>query len=187
MWPPAVWHPNALQQNDNTLRKSIFPFGGRIDAEMRLDGRGPSQQEIAGLFRKGAVMKRYPALAFCAVLSFSAGHGIAAQDNFPFGGELLLDANPMHGSKRVPNMDIAANGSIVLEMWCNRIEGQLVVAADTVTVMTGQATERQCPPARARADTDLLNALMEVTTWRRQGDKVLLIGPRTLRFRVPTN
>ena len=53
--------------------------------------------------------------------------------------------------------------------------------------MTGQPTERQCPPERARGDAELLAALNEVTNWRRQGDIVLLIGPRTLRFRVPTN
>jgi hypothetical protein len=33
----------------------------------------------------------------------------------------------------------------------------------------------------------LLSALTEVTNWRRQGSTVLLIGPRTLRFRLPTN
>jgi heat shock protein HslJ len=113
--------------------------------------------------------------------------GRADQHVFPFDRELLLDVNPMPGSKRVPSMDIAANGAIVLEMWCNRIEGQLVVAADTVTVLTGQATDRQCPPPRARADADLLAALTEATSWRRQGDVVLFVGRRTLRFRVPTN
>jgi heat shock protein HslJ len=126
-------------------------------------------------------------LALSASLSIVASMGLAAQGNFPFESELLLDANPMPGSKRVPSMDVAANGSIVLEMWCNRIEGQLVVAADTITVMTGQASERQCTPVRANADADLLAALTEVTNWRRQGDVVLLIGRRTLRFRVPTN
>lgn len=113
--------------------------------------------------------------------------GQADQHEFPFERELLLDAYPMPGSKRVPSMDIAANGSVVLEMWCNRIEGQLVVAADTVTVLTGQATDRQCSPPRARADADLLTALTEATNWRRQGDTVLFIGRKTLRFRVPTN
>ena len=110
-----------------------------------------------------------------------------AQSPFPFENELLLDVNPMPGSKRIPNMDVAANGSIVFEMWCNRVEGQVVVAADTITVVTGQATARQCPPARERADADLLAALTDVTNWRRQGSVVTLIGPKSLRFRLPTN
>jgi heat shock protein HslJ len=154
-----------------------------------LDGRGVRQQEIAdnrwGLTMAGGY--RCLSLALGMALSLLASNAPATQNNFPFDGELLLDANPMPGSKRVPNMDITAKGAIVLEMWCNRVEGQLVVAADTVTVMTGQATDRQCTPARARADADLLAALMEVTNWRRQGNMVLFIGPRTLRFRVPTN
>jgi heat shock protein HslJ len=113
--------------------------------------------------------------------------GLADQNRFPFGSELLLDVSPMRGSKRIPNMDIAANGAIALELWCNRVEGQIVVAADTITVLTGQATSRQCSPERLRGDAELLAALHEVTKWRRQGDKVQLIGPRTLRFRLPTN
>jgi heat shock protein HslJ len=110
-----------------------------------------------------------------------------ALEDFPFDGEMMLDAAPMRGSKRIPNMDIAANGTIVLEMWCNRIEGQVVVAADTITVVTGQPTNRECPPERVQGDAELISALNEVTNWRRQGSTVLLIGPRTLRFRMLTN
>ena len=101
----------------------------------------------------------------------------SAQSQFPFDSELILDVAPMRGSKRIPNMDVAANGAIALEMWCNRVEGQFVVAADTVTVLTGQATERQCPPERAQGDEQLLAALSQVTNWRRRGDTLELIGP----------
>ena len=84
-------------------------------------------------------------------------------------------------------MDVAPNGAIAMEMWCNRIEGQFVVAGDTVTVLTGQPTQRQCPPERAQGDEQLLAALSQVTNWRRRGDTLELIGPQTLRFKVPTN
>jgi heat shock protein HslJ len=110
-----------------------------------------------------------------------------AQSQFPFDSELIMDVAPMRGSKRIPNMDVDAKGLIALEMWCNRIEGQFVVAADTVTVLTGQPTQRQCPPERAQGDEQLLAALAQVTNWRRRGDTLELIGPRTLRFRLPTN
>ena len=123
-----------------------------------------------------------------AVCVFAAVSGAALADQgFPFDSELLLDVRPMPGSKRIPNMDVAANGAIALEMWCNRVEGQVIVAGDTITVLTGEPTNRQCPPDRARSDAELLSALTEATTWRRQGSTVLLIGPRTLRFRLPTN
>jgi heat shock protein HslJ len=119
---------------------------------------------------------------------FAAVSGTAlAQQGFPFDSELLLDVRPMPGSKRIPNMDVGANGTIALEMWCNRVEGQVIVAGGTITVLTGEPTNRQCPPERARGDEELLGALSAVTSWRREGGTVLLIGPRTLRFRVPTN
>ncbi len=125
-------------------------------------------------------------LACCALASAMGGaHGTETQ--FPFDSELVLDVDPMPGSKRIPNIEVAANGAIVLEMWCNRIDGQMVVAGDTVTVLTGQATERQCPPERVRRDTELLAALALVTNWRRDDTVMLLIGPQTLRFRLPTN
>jgi heat shock protein HslJ len=126
-------------------------------------------------------------LVVCALTVGVASGSLAQQHEFPFDGELILDVRPMPGSKRIPNMDIDAKGAIVVEMWCNRVDGQMVVAGDTITVMTGQPTDRPCPPERARGDTDFLDALSGVTNWRREGDFVRLIGPKTLRFRVPTN
>ena len=126
-------------------------------------------------------------LFLCAAVLVSAGATLAQDAEFPSDGYLMLDVRPMPGSKRIPNMDIADGGKIVLELWCNRVDGQLVVAGDTITVMTGPSTERACAPERARGDAELLEALNAVTNWKRQGDLVLLIGPKTLRFRVSTN
>jgi hypothetical protein len=47
--------------------------------------------------------------------------------------------------------------------------------------------DRSCPPARAQADDDLVAALGEAATWKRQGDLVSFIGARPLRFRINTN
>jgi heat shock protein HslJ len=129
--------------------------------------------------------KRLLCLLVCALV-FPAAVA-SAQSAFPFDSELILDAAPMRGSKRIPNMDVDPRGVIALEMWCNRVEGQFVVAADTVTVLTGQSTQRQCPPERLQGDEQLLAALAQVTNWRRRGDTLELIGPSTLRFRLPTN
>ena len=126
-------------------------------------------------------------LVLCVLMAGAAGGSLAQQNEFPFDGELILDVRPMPGSKRIPNMDIDAKGAIVVEMWCNRVDGQMVVAGDTITVMTGQPTDRPCTPERAQGDADFLDALNAVTNWRREGDFVRLIGPKTLRFRVPTN
>ena len=126
-------------------------------------------------------------LVLCAYAAGVTAPGFAQETEFPFDGELILDVRPMPGSKRIPNMDIAADGKIALEMWCNRVDGQVVVAGDTITVMVGPPTDRPCTPDRAQGDAALLEALNAVTNWRREGDLVRLIGPKTLRFRVPTN
>jgi heat shock protein HslJ len=111
----------------------------------------------------------------------------AAQSSFPFDHELLLDTAPMKGSKRVPSLDIKADGAAEIVLWCNTVKAQLVVAGDTITVITGPSTGPQCPPERIRADEDLMAALTQATNWRRDGDLLILTGGKTVRFRLQTN
>jgi hypothetical protein len=63
----------------------------------------------------------------------------------------------------------------------------MVVAGDTITILTGDKTERDCPPERAQADDEVLAALTGVTNWRREGDMLIFTGTRTMRFRLQTN
>jgi len=132
-------------------------------------------------FRRAAVVMLGVATAA------AAAPAIAAQSEFPFGRELLLDAPPMKGSKRVPSLAIAENGLADIELWCSSLKGQLVVAGDTITILTGAKTERSCTPERMRGDDDVLAALTEVTNWRREGEYLVLTGARTMRFRLQTN
>ena len=120
---------------------------------------------------------------FASVSSIQA----RAEESFPFGMEMTLDALPKPGSKRVPDLDIGDHGEVVLELWCKGGKGQFSVAGNTVIFVPGPIEDRACPPARAQADDDLIAALSEVTTWRRQGDLVAFIGSKTLRFRLDTN
>ncbi len=110
-----------------------------------------------------------------------------AEEGFPFGMEMTLDALPQPGSKRVPDLDIGDNGEVVLELWCKGGKGQFSVAGNTVIFVAGPIEDRACSPARAQADDDLVAALTDTTTWRRQGDFVSFTGSRTLRFRLNTN
>jgi heat shock protein HslJ len=110
-----------------------------------------------------------------------------AEDGFPFGMEMTLDAAPQPGSKRVPNLEIGENGEASLELWCKRGKGQFSVAGNTVVFVAGPLEDRACPPARAQADDELAAVLSEATTWKRQGDFVSFIGTRTLRFQLNTN
>jgi hypothetical protein len=110
-----------------------------------------------------------------------------ADDGFPFGMEMTLDAAPMPGSKRIPDLDIGDNGETVLELWCKGGKGQFSVAGTTVIFVAGPMQERSCPADRAQADDELIAALSEATNWKRQGDSILFVGPRTLHFRLNTN
>src|SRR5262245_9136487 len=74
---------------------------------------------------------------------------------FPYGSELVLDANPMRGSKKIPVLDIGQDGTAEINLWCNNVKAKLVVAANTITIITGETSSRQCPPDRARADEEL--------------------------------
>jgi hypothetical protein len=124
----------------------------------------------------------------CAAVAMLAMSTLArAEDGFPFGTEMTLEALPQPGSKRIPNIEIGDNGEVVLELWCKGGKGQFSVAGNTVIFVPGQIQDRSCPPARAQADDDLVAALGSVETWERQGDVLTLVGPKPLRFRVNGN
>ena len=111
----------------------------------------------------------------------------AADEGFPFGMEMTLDALPQPGSKRVPDLDIGDNGETVLELWCKGGKGQFSVAGNSIIFIAGKIEDRDCPAARSQADDELIAALGAATNWKRQGDLITFIGPKTLRFRLNTN
>jgi heat shock protein HslJ len=124
-------------------------------------------------------------IGFFTLLGVSAS--MAAEKGFPYEQELMLDARPMKGSKRVPMMEITRKGEAAIDLWCNKVKAQLVVVEDTITVLAGTVTEEKCVPERMRADEELIAALVAVTNWRRDGDVLSLRGTKTLRFRTATH
>jgi len=130
---------------------------------------------------------RCVAIAAAVGAIFLCGAANTSAEPFPFGSELVLDANPMRGSKKIPVLDIGQNGAAEIELWCNSVKAQLIVAANTVTIITGEMSSRQCPPDRARADDELLTALNQATNWRMEDSALVLTGGKTLRFRMQTN
>jgi heat shock protein HslJ len=127
------------------------------------------------------------ALALGTSLAATLAPAVAAQSEFPFGREFLLDAQPIKGSKHVPSLDIDEKGIADIDLWCNSLKGQLVVAGDTITIIAGPKTARECSPERMQGDDEVLNALTAVTNWRLEGDVLVLIGTRTMRFRAQSN
>ena len=123
-------------------------------------------------------------LLIAAALQFNPAR---ADDGFPFGSEMQLDVDRQRGSKRIPNLEIGDAGEVALELWCKGGKGQFSVAGNTVIFVAGAMQNRPCPPDRAQADDELIAALSEAGTWKRQGDLVSFVGAKTLRFRINTN
>lgn len=134
------------------------------------------------------------ALLIAAAVDFPA----AAGEPFPFGSELMLEASPIHGSKRIPMLEIEDDGSASIDLWCTSLRGQATVTDGSITIVPGAPTSLvpgqpadaqavQCDPDRQASDTALLSELGQVTKWRRSGDIIELSGPATLRYRLMTN
>lgn len=137
----------------------------------------------SGLFVRPAALA---AVMLMSTAVFNIG-AARAGDGFPFGMEMTLEALPQPGSKRIPNLDVGDSGEVVLELWCKGGRGQFSVAGSSVIFVPGQMEDRPCPPAKAQADDELLAALSETASWKRQGEMISFIGPRTLRFRINGN
>src|SRR3984885_13172373 len=131
-------------------------------------------------------MRRVAMVSILIVASYN-GSGAQADDGFPFGMNMTLDVARQPGSKRLPNLEIGDNGEVVLELWCKGGKGQFSFAGNTVIFVAGPLEDRGCPPARAQADDELVAALSEAATWKRQGDFVSFIGTKPLRFHLNTN
>jgi len=127
------------------------------------------------------------AAAVALLVSLSSLDRVKADDGFPFGMEMTLDAARLPGSKRVPDLDIGDHGEVVLELWCKGGKGQFSVAGNTVIFVAGPIEDRNCPASKAQLDDELVAALSEASTWRRQGDLVSFVGTKSLRFQINTN
>ncbi len=137
--------------------------------------------------RKAATGLRRTALTSILIAAAVNAAPVRADDGFPFGFEMTLDAASQPGSKRLPTLEIGDSGEATLELWCKAGKGQFSVAGNTVIFVAGPLQDRACPPARAQADDELVAALSEAATWSRHGDQVSFIGTRPLRFHINTN
>jgi len=122
-----------------------------------------------------------------AVLLGPPGLAGAAESAFPFATELMLDVEPLYGSKRIPMIEIEDDGTAAIDLWCASVHASATVGENSITIVAEPAEPAQCSPERQSGDETLLAALSQVTNWRRDGDVIELIGPTTLRFRAMTN
>lgn len=130
--------------------------------------------------------------AIVALLSFLICGTAAPADQFPFDQELLLDAAPMRPGKRMPILIVEPNGNAKIDLWCRSVSAHLEISETAMKIEAGPLPEDlpemlsagQCTPERIKADEELLEDFKQVTAWRRQGEGVLLEGPKTLEFRA---
>jgi hypothetical protein len=136
-------------------------------------------------------MRRFPgaaALMLGALAAMADTASLArADDGFPFGFELTMDVAQQPGSKRVPMLDIGDSGEAMFGLWCKDAKGQFSVAGNTVTFVPGAVEDHGCSPEQAAADDQLVTALSQATSWKREDDFISFIGPSSLRFRLNTN
>jgi hypothetical protein len=121
-----------------------------------------------------------------AVLSSSAV-AASAQSGFPFEREMLLDARPLPGSRRVPILEIAADGRAQVDLWCRSGIAQVEVVGPAIKFTLGPLREQSCTPDRIQRDEAMAEALSQVSRWRLEGDVVVLVGPTELRFHLSTH
>jgi META domain len=133
------------------------------------------------------VTRRYGAWLLGFLVFAPIWPAAASEHSFPFDRELMLDVAPMPGSKRVPIIEIDANGAASIDLWCASLRGQASVGEDSISIVPGPIQPAQCPADRQSGDEGLLAALAQVTNWKRTGDVIELLGATTLRFRLMTN
>ena len=118
-----------------------------------------------------------------------------AADEFPFDRNLMLDVAPMRPLKRVPFINVAADGSATIELWCRTANARVQISDNAIRMETAPLSEAlpqymstgQCSDPRMQADNEMLAALAQVTEWRRRGDGVVLVGATQMVFRAASN
>ena len=111
-----------------------------------------------------------------------------AQAEFPYDRDLVFDARPMRGGKRVPILSIDGAGRAQIDLWCKRGQGEAIIAGDSITILVGAMRDEACTAERAQADEEMIAALGQVTSWSLRGEALTLSGATTsLRFRAASN
>jgi heat shock protein HslJ len=111
--------------------------------------------------------------------------GFAAE--FPFERELLLEAKPLPGSKRVPMLEITRDGRAIVDLWCRSGEGRVKIEDDMVEFTLGAMREEGCTPERTQRDEALAAALGKVMNWSLEEDVLVLSGPTELRYTLSSH
>jgi len=117
--------------------------------------------------------------------------GNLCAESFPFDQELVLDAPPMRPGKRMPVLTVEPSGNARIDLWCKTVTAHVEISDAAVKIEAGPLPDElpamqsagQCAPERLQADEELLSTLTQATGWRREGNAIVLEGPKALKFR----
>jgi len=135
-----------------------------------------------------AMMKLWMQRLWIAIALLCLAMALASAQDFPFDQEMLLDARPIPGTRRVPILEVRSDGKASLDMWCHSAMADVAVSGDEIKFTFTSATPGNCTPDRIERDQAMAKAFLEITRWRQEGDIVVLVGPeQPLRFRISTH
>ena len=134
-----------------------------------------------------SLRRRFACYLVCAVVSTSIWPALASERAFPFDRELMLEAAPMPGSKRVPIIEVDKNGAASIDLWCAGRTVRPMSARIRSPSLPARSSRRSARRIARAATRILLAALAQMTNWSRSGDVIELSGATTLRFRLMTN
>jgi hypothetical protein len=111
----------------------------------------------------------------------------ARAQSFPYDQEMLLEARPLPGSRRVPMMEVHPGGNATVDLWCHTAVAEIAVSGNEIKFNFVSAKPENCTPERIELDQKMAKELLEITHWRRKNDIVEFVGPTTFRFRISTH
>jgi len=90
----------------------------------------------------------------------------------------------------MPGLNVEPNGNARIDLWCRTVTARIEISDAAIKVEAGSLPENppemqsagQCTPERIQADEELFATLAQVTAWRREGENIVLEGPKPLRF-----
>jgi hypothetical protein len=137
--------------------------------------------------RQGAGLGKWMRRCAFVAVAYATIVPVQAETEFPFEVELLFDAKPLPGSKRIPMLEIFEDGRATIDLWCHSGNGRIEVTGEMIKVMFGPMRAEGCTPERQQRDEELGSALAKVTQWRMEDDVVVLVGPTELRYRLSSH
>lgn len=126
-------------------------------------------------------------VGFAGVIAMMLAATTALAVEFPFERELLLEAKPLPGSRRVPMLEITRDGRAVIDLWCHSGEGRVKIEDDMIELTLGAMREEGCTPERTQRDEAMAAALEKVMNWSMENDVLVLSGPTELRYTLSSH